>query len=88
MRLTIYDQWTRRGFRHVCWGPIDPAHVGDHQATGAPDVGVCVPLCRAAHAFYDEHREEWPQVTALSEKRMANEAGGYALAFVERGGVV
>lgn len=74
------------GFDHVCWGPIDPAHVGDKQSRGAPDLGHCVPLCRAAHDFYDQHRSAWKSVTGLSEKRMANEAGGFALKYVERGG--
>lgn len=88
IRLTVYDKWTRRGFWHVCWGPIDPAHVGQHQARGAYDVGVCAPMCRAVHQFYDEHRDEWEYVTELSEKRLENEAGGFALKYVERGGVV
>lgn len=90
VRLTLYDQWTRRGFWHVCWGPIDPSHVMDHQARGAYDVGECVPMCRATHEFYGKHEYdgEWELVTEISQKRLENEAGGYALKFVERGGVV
>lgn len=44
-------------------------------------------MCRATHQFYDEHRDEWEQVTELSERRLENEAGGFALKFVERGGL-
>lgn len=51
-------------------------------------MGVCVPLCRAAHRFYDEHRDEWEYVTDLPERRLGSEAAGYALKFVERGGIV
>src|SRR5437588_5178151 len=71
---------------HVCWGPVDPAHVGDHQARGAPDVGVLAPLCRGAHRFYDEHRGAWPEVTGISEAEMASVASGLALKWTETGG--
>ena len=77
-----------RGFVHRCWGPIDPAHVGPHQANGAPDLGACVPLCRAAHDYYDQHRSAFAKVTGWSEKLLANHAAGLALRYVERGGVV
>lgn len=70
---------------HVCWGPIDPAHVGKHRSKGAPDVGATVPLCRAAHSFYDEHRNQWPHVTQFNEKLMARAASGYALKYIELG---
>lgn len=89
-RLTAFDSpnldgsWVRV---HVCWGPIDPAHVGTHQARGASDVGHCVPLCRAAHRFYDEHRGRWQEATGLTGSDMASRAGGYGLKWVERGGV-
>jgi hypothetical protein len=81
------DRDTRVWWVHNCWGPIDPAHVGDSQARGAPDFGVIVPLCRAAHDYYDHHRSKWRKTTGYSEKQMASAASGYALAYVERGGV-
>lgn len=88
-RFSMHDiELMLRRFVHVCWGPIDPAHVGQKQSQGAADVGHCVPLCRAAHDFYDQHRSEWRRVTGYGEKRMANEAGGYGLKYVERGGKV
>jgi len=77
-----------RGFKHVCWGANTPAHVGKHQATGAPDFGRCVPLCQAAHQFYDEHRHAWSRFTGYTEVRMESAAAGYALKYVERGGWV
>lgn len=73
-------------FLHRCWLPIDPAHVGLKQSQGAPDVGHCVPLCRAAHRFYDNHRADWEAATGLSEAEMERRAGGYGLKWVERGG--
>src|SRR5205085_7011060 len=73
---------------HVCWGPIDPAHVGDHQATGAPDLGALVPLCRGAHRFYDEQRSVWHDVTGISEAEMASVASGLALKWAETGGTL
>jgi hypothetical protein len=72
---------------HRCWGGLDPAHVGKHRSKGAPDVGATVPLCRAAHRFYDEHRSEWQLVTGYAEAKMASAASGYALRYVEQGGV-
>jgi hypothetical protein len=87
---TAYSGWLGRGkptpWQHRCWGPIDPAHVGQHQANGAPDVGACVPLCRAAHSFYDEHRGAWAKATGLTEPKMANLAAGLALKYHEQGG--
>jgi hypothetical protein len=74
-------------YMHVCWGGVTPAHVGKHQATGAPDFGVLVPLCKAAHQSYDEHRDVWPRATGYTEKKMALAASGYALQYVESGGV-
>jgi hypothetical protein len=74
------------GYVHRCWGAITPAHVGPHQARGAPDFGVLVPLCKAAHQRYDEHRDEWPRVTRYDEKAMASAASCYALRWVDRGG--
>ncbi len=65
---------------------MTPAHVGEHQAQGAPDFGALVPLCKAGHEFYDEHRTEWSRVTGYSEKKMALAASGYALKYVEEGG--
>jgi hypothetical protein len=86
-RVSLHDVVTPMGgFLHVCWGVITPAHVGQHQARGAPDFGVLVPLCQAAHQFYDEHRAEWAKVTGCSERKMASEAGGYGLKYVEHGG--
>lgn len=73
-------------FWHVCWGPLDPAHVDEHRAQGAPDFAVTVPLCRAAHSFYDEHRDQWRLVTGYSKAKMASAASGYALKYVELGG--
>ena len=80
-----------KAFIHRCWygdRGLDPAHVGKHRAKGAPDFGHVVPLCPAAHQFYDEHRSQWGKVTQLSEKEMASAASGYALRYVERGGRV
>lgn len=76
---------------HLCWSspdrpPIDPAHVGKHRSKGAPDFGHTVPLCHAAHAFYDAHRSEWKRVTGWTEAYMASAASGYALKYVESGG--
>jgi hypothetical protein len=90
-RVTAYDmleKWTTDplAWFHCCWGPIDPAHVGETQAQGAPDFGVLVPLCRAAHGFYDEHRSDWALVTGYTEPMMASAASGYALKYTERGG--
>lgn len=59
-----------RGFRHICWGPVDPAHIGPHQATGAPDRGHILPLCRAAHQFYDEHRISFYRATGYSDHQL------------------
>lgn len=73
-------------FQHRCWGVITPAHVGEHAAQGAPDVGVLVPLCQAAHDFYDHRRTEWAKVTGLDERKMAHLAEGYTVKYVERGG--
>lgn len=94
MRLTLHDVEIRRDgdprpwWIHGCWGPIDPAHVGEKQSQGAYDVGRIVPLCRASHAFYDEHRSEWRRATGYTEASMENLAAGYALKFVERGGTL
>ena len=74
-------------YLHVCWGAMTPAHVGEHQAQGAPDFGVLVPLCKAAHQFYDEHREQWAKATGFTEAKMALRASGYALKYVERRGI-
>lgn len=93
-QLCPYDiQWESQGklvacWSHVCWGPIDPAHVGDKQSQGAYDVGRVVPLCRAGHRFYDEHRSQWRNATEYSEADMESAAAGYALKFVERGGTL
>lgn len=89
-RVGLYDKYPVYApavLEHRCWGPIDPAHVGDSQARGAPDFGVIVPLCRAAHDFYDQHRSRWAKVTGYTEATMASEASGYGLRYVERGGV-
>jgi hypothetical protein len=75
-----------RGVTHVCWGPIEAAHVGKHQATGAPDVGACIPLCRAAHRYYDEHRLSFHRITGRSPRDLEGIAAGLALKFAERGG--
>lgn len=59
-----------QGFLHGCWGPVDPAHIGPHQATGAPDRGHILPLCRAAHQFYDEHRISFYRATGFSDHQL------------------
>lgn len=87
-RITPNDRWTRAGYRHICWHVCDPAHIGEHQAQGAPDVGVILKMCRPTHDFYDQHRAEWEAVTEIPESTLASEAAGVALRFVERGGVV
>lgn len=79
------------GFVHRCFGPIDPAHVGDRtQAGGAGDLGECVPWCRAVHRCYDQgwgrDRAAFAQATGFTERELANRAGGYGLKYVERGG--
>lgn len=71
---------------HRCWGDMTPAHVGKHRAQGAADFACVVPLCQAAHQYYDEHRDEWERVTRLTEAQMAHAAAGYALKYVEQGG--
>ena len=68
-------------FHHVCWGPVDPAHVGQHQATGAPDMGRLLPLCRAAHQFYDEHRLSFYRVTGIPPQTLAWEAARFAAEY-------
>ena len=73
-------------WRHICWGPREAAHVGQHVATGAPDFASVVCLCRAAHRFYDEHRSDWLAVTGFSAGDMASAASGLALRFIESGG--
>ena len=63
----VYSTLTGSAYwHHVCWGPIDPAHVGKHRAQGAPDAGAVVPLCRAAHQAYDEHRDRWDHLVSPS----------------------
>lgn len=79
---------TTRLWRHVCWTPRDPAHVGVTQAKGAGDVGSCVVLCRPAHRLYDTDRPRFHRVTKISEREMEREAGGYGLAWIERGGKI
>lgn len=87
-RISLHDvPHPEGGFIHFCWGEITPAHVGDTQARGAPDFGVLVPLCKAAHRSYDQRRWEWRSTTGYSEKKMASEASGYGLRYVERGGI-
>lgn len=89
-QMCPYDRSAGPLFRgwwiHVCWGPIDPAHVGDHQARGAPDIGAIAPLCRGAHRFYDERRSAWAEVTGISDAEMASVASGLALKWAETGG--
>ena len=89
-RITLDDiPCTARGLEgwywHRCWGPVDPAHVGKHQATGAPDRGACVPFCRAAHQRYDEHRALFLRVTTFSQRQLESIAGGLALRYQEQG---
>lgn len=86
-RLSLHDLDWYDGVRHICWGAITPAHIGKHQATGAPDFGRCVPLCKAAHQFYDEHRHAWARYTWYTAVRMENAAADYALKYVQQGGV-
>ena len=73
-----------RGFEHRCWGPIDPAHVGQHQATGADDLGVLLPLCRAAHRFYDERRLSFYRVTGYTAQQMAEDAARLGTEYAAR----
>ena len=73
-------------YLHVCFGANTPAHVGEHQAQGAPDFGVLVPLCEGAHGYYDERRSEWTHATGFGPKKMASAASGYALKYMEQGG--
>ena len=75
-----------RGFTHRCWGANTPAHVGKHQATGARDFGVLVPLCQAAHQFYDEHRRSWFGVTGWTADAMEGVAEDYAREYEALGG--
>jgi hypothetical protein len=60
-----------QGWVHGCWGPVDPAHIGPHQAVGAPDRQHILPLCRAAHQFYDEHRMSFYRATGFSHHQLA-----------------
>lgn len=85
--FSLHDQPTGQPglWVHHCWGEITPAHVGDHQAQGAPDVACCVPLCEVAHKEYDEHRGRFHQVTGISAKRLRYRAEGYAVRYHERG---
>lgn len=82
-RLSIHDIDHYDGVQHMCWGAITPAHVGKHQATGAADFGRCVPLCQAAHQFYDEHRHAWARYTWYTAVRMESAACDYARKYVE-----
>jgi hypothetical protein len=86
-RLTPNDQALANGkFRHVCWGAIDPAHVNETVARGAYDLGEIVPLCRAAHRQLDVHLG--PALFAqATELNLTWYAGGYAVKFVEQGGL-
>jgi len=68
-----------RGFEHRCWGPIDPAHIGEHQSRGASDVGYCLPMCRAMHEYYDEHRSSFYQITGRSPKQLMREAARWGV---------
>ena len=83
--ISLNDEPAGRGFTHRCWGPMDPAHVGQHQATGAPDRGAVVCLCRAAHKWYDERRSQFAKVTGLTDKKLENIAAGLGLKYVEQG---
>jgi hypothetical protein len=70
-QFSVYDMadsWD--SIRHNCWGPVDPAHVWKHQATGANDVGCILPMCRASHQAYDERRAWWHQVTGISAEQL------------------
>lgn len=68
--FSSHDRDLGRGFWHYCWGPVDPAHIGPHQAVGAPDRGHVLPLCRAAHQFYDEHRMSFYRATGYSDHQL------------------
>ena len=72
-------------WHHVCWGPIDPAHVGEHRAQGAPDAGAVVPLCRAAHQAYDEHRAHWDHLVSPSVD-LVDEAARLYQQYLAEGG--
>jgi hypothetical protein len=61
----IRDGDTRRWWLHRCWGPIDPAHIGKHRASGADD-SLVLPMCRASHTYYDEHRQKFYWVTGFT----------------------
>jgi len=68
--------WTEEGggLYHRCWGPPEAAHIGKHQATGAPDRGAVVTMCRAAHRYYDEHRAKFYRVTKFTPEFLEREA--------------
>ena len=71
---------------HHCWGAIDPAHVGEHRAQGAPDRGSVLPMCRALHQFYDEHRPAFYRAVRITEHRLVGAAQYLASQFPESGG--
>jgi len=67
-RISLHDagDYLLGRFVHYCWGENTPAHVGKHRATGAPDRGRVVCMCKALHTYYDRRRSECNQV--LSEE--------------------
>lgn len=88
-RVTLNDLDVAEGrwrFLHQCWGVITPAHIGKHQANGAPDLGHCIPLCEAAHTYYDEHRGAWAAVTGYTEAKMQRKAEHYGTAYMAHQG--
>lgn len=87
-QITPFDEPVGRRFRHICWGPVDPAHVGEHDAQGVGDVNTLVPLCRAAHGFYDTQRSWWESATEIPEAQLRWVAAALVVKFIERGGVL
>jgi len=77
----LFGEW-----RHGCWGPNDPAHVGKHRAQGAADLGHVVKMCRALHDFYDQHRSQFTKATGITERELESIAAGNGLRYQERGG--
>ena len=59
--------------KHVCWSPIDPAHVFGTRAVGAYDRGEVVPLCRKAHQEQEGRTVEFMVETGINVRRIAKE---------------
>jgi len=90
VRITISDKAAKVDlftfYEHRCWGPIDPAHVNENAAQGTPDVGELIPLCRAAHNYFDNRREEFFAATDTNQAQLIYHAAGLPQKYVEQGG--